>query len=194
MTTSALMPVAVRRPPTPPRQGVARVSMLPGLHADHVSQVSQVSQPSQADRDIPVAATQGTLALDLDPFPGMPRTPELRVVTGARQPIDAWAARFAQAVVEVIAGDRSLTQLIRWTTPQVYTDLVRRTAALNSVTPVDERRHTLRAQVRSVHLFSPTATSAEVSVHVRHGERSRAIAGRIECEESRWRCTALQFG
>jgi hypothetical protein len=48
--------------------------------------------------------------------------------------------------------------------------------------------------VRSVHLFCPSPEAAEISVHVRHGERSRAIAARIELVSGRWCCTALQFG
>jgi hypothetical protein len=48
--------------------------------------------------------------------------------------------------------------------------------------------------VRSVHVFLPSPASAEVSVHVRHGQRSRAIAARIEQFDGRWTCTALEFG
>jgi rhodanese-related sulfurtransferase len=48
--------------------------------------------------------------------------------------------------------------------------------------------------VRSVHVFLPSPASAEVSVHVRHGQRSRAIAARIERFDGRWTCTALEFG
>jgi hypothetical protein len=48
--------------------------------------------------------------------------------------------------------------------------------------------------VRSVHVFLPQPQSAEVSVHVRHGERSRAIAARLEHRGGRWVCTALELG
>jgi hypothetical protein len=48
--------------------------------------------------------------------------------------------------------------------------------------------------VRSVHLSRPYDDAAELSIHVRHGSRSRAIAARIERIEGRWRCTALEFG
>ena len=37
-------------------------------------------------------------------------------------------------------------------------------------------------------------TIAEISIHVRHGARSRAIAARLDLVEDRWRCSALQFG
>lgn len=159
-----------------------------------IAQVTRLVSVPLSPEPIPLASTQGTLALDLDPLPGLPQTPELRVVTGGKGDLDAFAARFAQAVVEVIGGDRGLHQLMRWTTDAVYSDLLRRTSALQRTTPGDQRTRQLRAQVRSVHLFCPSSSTAELSVHVRHGQRSRAIAARIETIEGRWRCTALQFG
>jgi hypothetical protein len=83
---------------------------------------------------------------------------------------------------------------MRWTTDSVYADLLRRTHSLQRVVPGELRVRRVRAQVRSVHLFRPRDGVAELSVHVRHGHRSRAIAGRIELIESRWRCTVLEFG
>ena len=143
---------------------------------------------------VPVAVTQGTLALDLDTHPGLPPAPELHVVTGNRGDVEPWAARFAQAVVEVVGGDRSPHQLVRCTSPAVHADLLRRTAVLNRAGAPEQRSRRLRAQVRSVHVFLPSPSSAEVSVHVRHGQRSRAIAARIEQLDGRWMCTALEFG
>lgn len=165
---------------SPPRTGIAGVTRL--------------ASARDARETIPLALTQGTLALDLDPHPGMPLTPELHVVAGGDGRVDAWAARFAQAVIEVIGGDRNPHQLLRATSPRVHADLVRRSAALNRVTAPDQRRHRLRAQVQSVHVFQPGPLSAEVSVHVRHGQRSRALAARVEQLEGRWVCTALEFG
>jgi hypothetical protein len=76
----------------------------------------------------------------------------------------------------------------------VYADLQRRCNALQRTVPADQRRRRLRAQVRSVHLSRPQPDAAEVSIHVRHGHQSRAIAIRIERIESRWRCSAMEFG
>jgi hypothetical protein len=140
------------------------------------------------------ATAQGLLALDFGPGPELPTRPNLRLVTGDEPDLNGFATRFAQAVVEVIGGDRGVYQLMRWTTDDVYDDLSRRSAALSRATAPDPRRRRLRAQVRSVHLSSPMPDVAEISIHVRHGERSRAIAARIERIEGRWRCSALEFG
>ena len=101
----------------------------------------------------------------------MPRVPRLQVVRGTTNGVEAWAARFAQVVVEVVAGDRSVSQLLRCTTPEVYADLSRRTAVLHRSVAPHQRLRRQRAVVRSVHVFCPVVTAAEVSVHVRHGDR-----------------------
>jgi hypothetical protein len=148
--------------------------------------------PSSGPAAVPYASIQGTLALDYGVHGA--RTPDLRLLPGDRVELEAFAHRFASAVVEVVGGDRGPSQLLRWTTERVYADLQRRTALLARTTPGDRRVRRLRSQVRSVHVFCPSAGAAEISVHVRHGERSRAIAARIELLEGRWCCTALQFG
>jgi hypothetical protein len=140
------------------------------------------------------ATTQGMLALDFGTGPDLPSRPHLRLITGDEPDLNAFATRFAQAVVEVIGGDRSVYQLMRWTTDDVYQDLQRRSVTLQRQSGQDPRRRRLRAQVRSVHLSSPHPEAAEISIHVRHGASSRAIAARIEVIEGRWRCSALQFG
>lgn len=143
---------------------------------------------------IPLAGVQGVLALDFSPGPPIPLRPHLRLVTGEEGELDGFATRFAQAVVEVVAGDRGAHQLMRWTTEAVYADLLRRSNALQRTTADPARRRRLRAHVRSVHVSRPVRGAAEISIHVRHGERSRAIAARIDLLEGRWRCTALEFG
>lgn len=143
---------------------------------------------------VPLASVQGTLALDYESPVRSTRTPELRLMPGARAELDAFAHRFVNAVVEVTGGDRGPNQLLRWTTERVYADLQRRCALLARTTPGDRRVRRLRGQVRSVHIFCPSPEAAEISVHVRHGERSRAIAARIELIEGRWCCTVLEFG
>lgn len=183
------LPVSVpplRRPPgpRPASRGVTRLTALP--------------QPAGSG-DVPLAAVQGTLALDLGPTAPAPQPPALYAVAEQQGPrpeaeVRAWAARFAQAVVEVTGGDRPLTQLVRWTSPRVYADLGRRVRIMAQNRPVGQRIRTIRPQVRSVHVFQPAPTSAEVSVHVRYGQRSRALAARLELRGGHWTCTALLVG
>lgn len=162
--------------------------------------------PSASQRPFPAAPVpvDGSLALQESapaasgagsPSGGPPQTPELRLVTGrSDEDVQLWAARFAQAVVEVLGGDRPLAQLVRWTSHRVYLELGRRLSILARTSDAGRRMRTIRPQVRSVHVFHPTPVSAEVSVHVRHGQRSRAIAARLELVRGHWRCTELQLG
>jgi hypothetical protein len=152
------------------------------------------AQLSHSPRSVPLASVQGTLALEYGRDVRASPSPDLRLVAGGRAELESFAHRFARAVVEVVSGDRGPNQLLRWTTESVYAELQRRSALLTGTTPGDRRVRRLRSHVRSVHLFCPSPETAEISVHVRHGERSRAIAARIELVEGRWCCTALQFG
>jgi Family of unknown function (DUF6459) len=187
--TAAPGPLAARRPPAPTR-GAGSVTRL-------------VSAGDERET-VPVAAVEveGSLALAPcparapDPLPDL--APTLRLVEDDSRPDDrevqAWAARFAQATVEVLGGDRPLPQLLRWTTLRVYQDLDRRVRILGRAAAAPQRRQTVRAQFRSVHVCRPAAGAAEVSVHVRHGHRSRAIAARLERRHGRWTCVALELG
>jgi hypothetical protein len=159
-----------------------------------ITRLHTITAPATRAATVPLAQAQGALALDLDDAPGLPPRPRLQVVTGEERELDAFSARFAQAVVEVIGGDRGVHQLMRWTTEWVYADLMHRSHALHRTTPGDQRLRRVRATVRSVHLFRPHEDAAELSIHVRHGQRSRAIAARIERIEGRWRCSVLDFG
>ncbi len=132
---------------------------------------------------------QGSLALSWAPVESRPRP--VRVPDEDDEVRDL-AGRFAQAAVEVVAGQRPVLQLLRWTDEHVYADLERRAALVRQARGSSPRR--VHAQVRSVHVCRPHDDSAEVSVHVRHGERSRALALRLERHRDRWRCTVLQFG
>lgn len=179
-------PLTPRRPPAAPSQW-ATVTHLGERRAE-------TGGPTASPRPLP--GLDGSLALRNDSRPGPPRTPELRLVEGGgtSSEVQAWAARFAQAVVEVLGGDRPLSQLVRWTSHRVYLELERRLALLTRTTDPGRRRRAVRPQVRSVHVCHPTAETAEVSVHVRYGRRSRAIAARLELVRGRWQCTVLQLG
>jgi hypothetical protein len=154
---------------------------------------------------VPVTSVQGTLALDLQPRHEPPR-PAYRheraagdviaLDRGARRDLEQWSRRYAQAAVEIVGGDRPASQLLRWSSREVYADLQRRAqlvARAGHHVPGQGRVQPVRPQVRGVHSSFLSPDVAEVSVHVRYGHRSRALAARFERRQGRWLCTALEF-
>jgi len=144
---------------------------------------------------VPVAITQGTLALDLQPRLEPP-APLLGIDLRQRRDADAWAIRFAQAAIEIVGGDRPASQLVRWASRDVYIDLERRAllvARAGGHTPGVARVQPVRPRVLSVRTFFPTPDVVEAGTHIKYGERSRALAARFERRQQRWVCTALEF-
>ncbi|WP_196780761.1 Rv3235 family protein [Nocardioides sambongensis] len=174
-------------PPTPIRRGAASTT---GLRAE-----------------VPVTETQGALALSLLPRQAPPTVdrdadrarPGATVVpidVRLRRTIEDWTRRYVQAAVEIVAGDRPATQLVRWTEPEVYADLQRRAhlvARAGGHQPGVRRVQQVRPRIRSVHTCFVTPVIAECSVHLRYGDRGRAVAARFERLGERWICTALDF-
>lgn len=154
---------------------------------------------------VPLTGTQASLALALLPRQAPPITQPIRSRPGAavvpidrrlRRTIEEWTHRFAQAAVEIVGGDRPASQLVRWTTPEVYADLRRRAqlvARAGGHQPGLARVQPVRPRVASVHACFVTDEVVECGVHVRHGERSRAVAIRFERTGQRWICTALDY-
>lgn len=149
---------------------------------------------------------QGVLALQW-PLPSglavVPQAPEgVRVVRRgpARSPSPrdggverpepgAWVARLVQAVVEVLAGDRPLLQLMRWLDLSVYEHLAEHLT--NRAGRLPGTRPGPVQAVRSVHLCEPRTGVVEAAVVVGSGARVRAVALRLEGAGGRWRCTRL---
>ncbi|MGH3094839.1 MAG: Rv3235 family protein [Streptosporangiales bacterium] len=103
-----------------------------------------------------------------------------------------WLGRLAQALVEVLSGERAPRQLLAWTSDEVYAAITARAAALagdrsGSLT----RRPPL--QLRTVHVSQPATGVAEVCALVHRGGRARALALRVEAWRGRWRCTAFEL-
>lgn len=161
---------------------------------------------SPLHQPVPVAATQGTLALDLAPLLDPPRlrgttsigADVVSIDTILRRQLEGWSLRYAQAVVEVVAGDRPIAQVARWTSVEVYADLARRAqlvarAGLHQPGLGRGWRPAVRPFVRSARTSFVSPGVAEVAIHLRYGERSRALAARFEHRQTRWVCTALEF-
>ena len=154
---------------------------------------------------VPVESIQGTLALDLQPRhdppdpgrgSGRPAGDVIPIDQGVRRQIDQWSRRYAQAVVEIVGGDRPVSQLLRWSSREVYADLQRRAllvARAGQHLPGQGRVQPVRPQVQNVRSCFLSRQVVEVSVHVRYGRRSRALATRFELRAGRWQCTALEF-
>jgi hypothetical protein len=144
------------------------------------------------------ARTQGALALVLAESPGGSEGPPHPGTAGAPRrpaslpdPVDA-AGALVLAAVEVLAGTRSSSQLLRWTSPQVHGALCARAALatrLRRGSPAGRQ-----AAVRAVRVCRPADGVAEASAVVYDGERVRAVAVRLEAIGGRWRATALEIG
>ena len=153
----------------------------------------------------PVASVQGTLALDLGPRleppdplprPGGARLDHVDVDLVQRRRFERHAARIGAAVVEIVGGARPVSQLLRWTTPEVYEDLARRAhlvAASVGQQPGQARLQAVRPHLVAAHSSFVSEHAVEVSLHVRYGARSRAVAARFELIRDRWQVCALEF-
>jgi hypothetical protein len=124
--------------------------------------------------------------------PPAPRTRPARATSAAADPQD-WSLTLARAVVEVLAGDRPVSQLVHWTAPRVYGQLSR-LAAASGARSTAERTSQRRGVVRRVHVCRPVYGVAEVNTVIHGGTRARALAFRLELISGRWTCTALQLG
>lgn len=116
--------------------------------------------------------------------------------------LDEVAQGFARALVEVIGGERGAGQVLRWVSPEVYDLLLRRADLLARTVPDDRRVRRLRSRLAGVRVSCPAPGVAELSIHLRRGERSHAVAARLEHRVQRrrgrlgaaWMCVALEIG
>jgi hypothetical protein len=176
------------------------MSTSPTPHADVIA--LRAAPPG----GVALASVQGSLALDLTP-PTAPPRPRLRSARAndlvvaehaARAQVDAFVGRYLQAVVEIAAGDRPLTQVLRHSVPEVYDDLGARARTVRAA------RGRAAGQVRGPGPARPVVVgvrtalvrddAVEASAHVRYGRRSRAVAARFEVVRDRWQCVAISWG
>lgn len=106
-----------------------------------------------------------------------------------------WAAHIAQGLVEVMHGVRPPSQVMRWTTPEVYAVVARRGSRAARRHGGDHRpRATHRTRVTRVLICEPANDVAEASVVLVDGGRVRALALRLVGRDGRWVVSALQVG
>lgn len=111
-----------------------------------------------------------------------PRTPLSELP--AAQPV---ARALVQGLLEVLAGVRPLSQLQRGTSIELYAHLEQ----LVLGRPRSRGHRPGTGAVRSLHVQQRPEGVAEVCATVRRGERTAAIALRLEGVGGRWCCTDL---
>ena len=128
------------------------------------------------------------------PFPGMTPVLPAPVERGDARPLRERSARFMQALVEVLSGERPVRQMDPWMAPDVYEQLSSR-LVVHARAP--RRQAAARgARIVSVHVAMVTDEAAEIAGRMVHQGRSRAVAVRLELQTTHrgdkvWRCTAL---
>lgn len=144
-----------------------------------------------------VVPGQQTLELEFVLANGLPAIP----VPPSKEPqpggegadVRPWAARLAQAVIEVEAAERPVMQLGQWVLPSIYRRLDRRQQLRTRQVGPRSQRSRCPEHVGSVHVCQPTPDVAEVSVVTAGADRCRALALRLERRKGRWLCTALDW-
>ncbi|WP_141779429.1 Rv3235 family protein [Nocardioides albertanoniae] len=155
---------------------------------------------------MPLADVQGTFAFYLQPRLEPPRPPGEDSGDDAVAPpipiapadrLDSWVPRFAQMAAEVVGGDRPASQLVRWTTKDVSSELRYRaslTARSGAYDPGTGRNQPLRPRVQRSHVYKVSDDIGEANVTVQFGDGFRALALRFERRGANWICTVLNFG
>jgi Family of unknown function (DUF6459) len=203
--------------PTAPAAGRITVLPAPSSEPPYDDEIPHRTDVTSGRHDC--GERQGALALafvlpgGLPAVPTVAATPRLHVVRTsagddeddgadfARRPTERsslpppqqFAGRLVQALVEVTAGARPRTQLIRWTSERVYAEINRRVRELASA-GAPGKRGLIAGHVRSLHVSEPRDGVAEVCAVVQRGPRAGAVAIRLEGLDGRWVCTAATFG
>ena len=147
----------------------------------------------------PAYAVQGTLALAFaagGPAPLALVDPEFAprpTPSSALPDAERSCTALVRAVVEVLAGTRPASQLVRWTTLEVHAALQQRAAlaARRGRSGPPLRR---QAVVRALRICEPADGVAEACAVVLDRGRVRAVALRLEGLDGRWRVSALEIG
>jgi hypothetical protein len=111
-----------------------------------------------------------------------------------------WPSRFAQVLVETLAGSRPPRQMVPWTTQRARSNIQRLGPTLSAGQPAARQRPLVRRVVTS----RPTCDVVEMTVICGFGPRIRALAVRLErttprdatpgqpARTARWVCTAVE--
>ncbi|WP_237843435.1 Rv3235 family protein [Cellulosimicrobium cellulans] len=96
-----------------------------------------------------------------------------------------------RAAVEVVRGERTVGQLARWVSPEIFETLARRSRLVaDGPRPTTTRP----VSVRRARVLRIGEGVAEGTVVVEDGDRVRAAAARLEARRGTWRVVALEIG
>ncbi|MGW6131487.1 Rv3235 family protein [Cellulomonas sp. NPDC055163] len=98
----------------------------------------------------------------------------------------------ALAATEAMRGTRSVAQLARWVSPQVFEQLAARAAL--TVRVLGRTAATRRPEILRVRVCRLGEHVAEAAVVVDDGTRVRAVALRLEMWRGAWRAVAFELG
>lgn len=182
--------ISITRPRPGPRRGSLRTVTI---------------QPLSLARPEPLqdaVAVQGVLPLaGLSPSEGAspPWSTQRRTARPGRGQVpevsDADLAQIARqvcrGVAEVLAGDRPANQLLRCTSERVYVDISRRSASAKSRRRMTQER-VAHTRVERIRIQRPNPKAVEVCARLRRGNRIHALAARLEFQNGRWTCVALE--
>lgn len=110
-------------------------------------------------------------------------------------PIPPNAARSAAIIVvaaaEVLAGQRPVDHLTRWTTPPMFEAIARRAGLAARILGTGRRSH--RPRMRSVHTQVTASGACEATILLEDSGRVRAAAARLVPQRGRWVLAGLEM-
>jgi hypothetical protein len=93
-----------------------------------------------------------------------------------------WCNNFARNVLEIYAGRRTPSQLIKAFHHRIFNELLSNSGSEKEL-----------GHIRKLHIDEPLDGVCEATVTVRFGDRLRALTFRFEGVDGRWLCTALSL-
>ncbi len=98
-----------------------------------------------------------------------------------------------RAAVEVFRGERTVSQLARWVSPEIF-DTIARRAGLCRRAHGARRRIAPPVQILRTRVIRLGDDTAEAAVIIEDAGRVRAAAARLEARRGLWRVVALEIG
>lgn len=182
-------PRALARTPTEADTAPVRVRLVPHLAAGGRPRAATgpgpVRPPTLEERALERRRTALRTARD------QPMEPSPAAGAALPEPTSVCCS-IVLVALEAMTGTRSIAQLARWVTPELYEQLAARAAVTTRA--VGEGRSTARPEVRRARVCRLGQRAAEATIVVQDGPRVRAVAIRLEERRGAWRAVALEIG